>query len=536
MASPSIDITLTPEVPDGAATGVTVSYVVRGIDVAEGDTLCRIPKTLFGFPAAEITDDGIVAFDDGGELPLTHSLDEPTPTFTYRRWRTGRPSTGDIRVEYFAPVRVVTPATTNGPLYDLRAEGSGISAAGISFLALPDREEEFTSSVGWDLSQLPAGARGVSSHGEDTVSRTATPEALTFTFYMAGSIGSYPEHPDPVFGMYWLSQPQFDTTEVGAYVRELYDRMSVFFREPDPGYRVFVRKHPFPGNGGSAMPGSRSFMFGWSDEQPQSAPVLKNLLSHEAVHNWPLLSGDPAENSWYNEGVAEYYSLKLTLDAGILTADAFAGLLNERAHGYYSNPLQTLSSAETAELFWKDWRAQRVPYGRGLFYLIDVDHKLRATSEGQRGLDDLVLELLERRRAGEEASVAVWIDLVVRELGESAREKYGAMMAGRWVLPDTDALAPRLTGRDADIRQLDVGFDYPSFKSGTVTGVFEGGPADKAGVRDGDVIVHGPAPHSLPQKEVTEITLTLRRDDKTFDVTYEPLGELVPGRLWDAAD
>ncbi|MFC8668675.1 hypothetical protein [Streptomyces sp. NPDC057199] len=535
MASPSIDLTLTPEVVDGAATGIRVSYVLRDLDLAEGDTLCRLPKVLVGIAAAAVTDDGVTATDDSGPLPMTHHMDEPTATWTFRRWQTARATVGDIRVEYFAPVRTVTAATTNGPLFDLRAEGQGVSGAGVSFLALPVSEEEFDARIGWDLTGLPSTARGVSSHGEGTIQRTATPEALTYTFFMAGVLGSYPELPDETFGMFWMSEPKFDAVQVGRHSQLLYDQMCDFFREPAPGFRVFVRKHPFLGNGGSALPGSRGFMFGWSDEETQSTEGLKRLLSHETVHNWPLLPGDPAKVSWYNEGVAEYYSLALTHRSGIIDDDTFLELLNKRAHGYYSNPLQTLNNEEAAERYWKDWRAQRIPYGRGLFYLIDTDHRIRKASDGRRSVDDLVLELLDRQRAGRGSSAEEWVELVADELGEAGLEAYEAMLAGQWVLPDLDCLGPRFKAREADIRQLDVGFDYQSFRTQTIADVVRGGHADRAGVRDGDVIVAGPSPHSLPQKPVADISLTLQRGSETIDVKYEPLGELVTGRLWERA-
>lgn len=533
MASPSIEITLAPEVADGVATGIRVSFELRGLVLTEEDTLCRLPQILVGVAGAAVTDDGVTATDDAGTIPLGHAVDDPTPTWTFRRWRPQRTTQGTVRVEYFAPVRVVTAATTNGPLYDLRAEGPGVSAAGVSFLALPDREEELTAQVAWDLSHLPAGARGVSSHGEGTVHRTATAEQLTYTFFMAGPVSSHPQVPGDTFGMYWLSETKFDASEVGRHVELLYQQMCAFFRDPDPGYRVFVRKHPFVGNGGSALPGSRGFMFGWSDEKTQTTAALKRLLEHETVHNWTLLDGDPAEVSWYNEGTAEYYSLLLTLRTGVIDEDTFVSLLNERAHGYYGNPVQTLSSAEAARIYWTDWRAQRVPYGRGQFYLLDVDHKIRQASEGRRSLDDIIWELLDRKRAGQETGVDAWIELITAELGQDGRKEYEAMMAGQWVLPSANCLSPRFTGREEQIRQLDVGFNYSSFRTQTVSGVVQGGNADRVGIRDGDQIVQAPAPHSLPSKPAKEITLTLARDGQEFEVTYEPFGDLVPGMLWE---
>ncbi|MEU5031799.1 hypothetical protein [Streptomyces milbemycinicus] len=533
MTAPSITITLEPQVTGGAATGVGVSYVLCGVDLAEGDTLCRLPEIVVGVDGARVADEGVRASDEAGPLKLVHHKDEATPAYTYRRWQTNRATQGDITVEYFAPVRVVTPATTNGPLFDLRVEGQGISGGGVTFLALPEHEGDFDTEVGWDLRQLPPGSRGVTSHGEGTVRRTATLESLTYTFYIAGGIGSYPAEPDGTFGMLWLSEPKFDAVDVGAHIKRLYDEMCAFFREPAPGYRVFVRKHPFPGNGGSAFPGSRGFMFGWSEAEQQSTEALKRLLAHETVHNWPFLQGEPADISWYTEGTAEYYSLVLPHRSGVIDDNTFLELLNARAHGYYGNPLQTLTNDEAATRYWGDWRAQKVPYGRGLFYLIDLDHKIRRTSQRRRGVDDLVLDVLERQRAGQHVTTEDWVAMVVEELGEAGRLDFKAMTAGQWILPDLDCLGPRFVAQEVDIRQLHVGFDYSSFKAGAISGLVEDGHAARAGIRDGDIIVKAPAPHKLPGKPVGEITLMLRRGEDLLDITYKPQGALVTGRLWD---
>lgn len=533
MTRPSITLTLTPVVQDGASTGVQVSCLLQGLTLADGDTLCRLPEVVVGVPGAKVASDGIQATDDVGPVPLTHDTDEPTPSVTFRRWRVTRETQGDITVAYVAPVRIVDAANTNGPLFDLRAEGQGISGAGMTFLALPDRDELFDTELQWDLSALPAGARGVTSHGEGVVRRTATMEALTYTFHMAGVLGSYPEQPEDTFGMFWLSPPRFDTTEVGRHSQLLYDQMCAFFREPAPGFRVFVRKHPFSGAGGSAMPGSRGFMFGWSEAEAQTTEELKQLLAHETVHNWPLLDGDPAKVSWYNEGTAEYYSLILNHRSGLIDDDKFLYELNRCAYGYYGNPLQTLTSDEAARRYWQDWRAQRIPYGRGLFYLIDANHKIQLASNGRRSLDDLVLEILDRHRAGQNVTVDDWLELIGRELGDPALADYEAMTQGRWILPAADCLAPRFIARDADILQLDVGFEYSSLRAGVIKGLVDGGPADQAGVCDGDIVLRSPAPHKLPQRRVAEITLTLQRGDDVFDVDYKPFGELVPGKLWE---
>ena len=205
-------------------------------------------------------------------------------------------------------------------------------------------------------------------------------------------------------------------------IQKLFDYMSGFFHDDGGSYRVFMRKTQSNG-GGTAL--TRSFMFGYSESKPPTAESLEGLIAHEMVHNWPALSGDHADTSWYAEGAAEYYSVLLSYRAGLSTPDEFLKRANERASGYYLNPLQNLSNRAADAIYWKPTsRAGHVPYGRGFMYLAAVDAEIRAHTHNKRSLDDIVLKLLERTRAAEASSgkeqgptVADWQELIGKELG-----------------------------------------------------------------------------------------------------------------------
>jgi M61 glycyl aminopeptidase len=530
--NPSLDLTLRPET-GGTADGVDVAYTLRGHRFAAGDALCRLPATIVGIPGAAV---GQIEFrDDSGVIPASEELQPQTPSATYRRWLAGRDTEGAVEVRYFAPVRVVTTTTNNGPLFDLRAESGGVSGAGVTFLALPDTSEELDVSLTWDLSRLSAGARGVSSFGEgdgDGFARLrATTERLAFSFYLAGPVRSWPERDDATFSMHWLTEPSFDTAAVAGKTERIYGAMCAFFREPEPGHRVFVRQHPYRGNGGTAF--SRSFVFGYCDHEPPAADSLTMLLAHETAHNWPRLDGEHAETAWYSEGSAEYYSILLPYRSGITTEDEYLLEINDRAHGYYTNPLMTLSNAAAGRLFWKDNRAQRVPYGRGLFYLLDVNHQIATASSGRRSLDDLVLAVLDRQRAGERVGVPEWHDLVAAELGsDAARAGFEAMAAGEWIVPAPDALGASFTRREVADHVTDAGFDLDSLVTGKVSGLVPGSAAEQAGVREGDLIRSGPNRAQAVHGGREPIELTLQRDGLTLTVTYNPWGAPVRSYEW----
>lgn len=533
---PSLRLTLTPRLPGDAPTGqagIEVSYHLSAPNVEADQPLFRLPIVIAGIPGAPLDADSFTVTDDAGALALQQADETPTAMGAYRRWMGARATVGDVTVRYFAPVRLVDRFTINGPFYDLRAEAGGVCGAGVTFLALPDTAGVYDIAIAWNLAQAPAGARGVCGWGEGPVRLTGTMDDLAYTYYMAGPLRSYPDAGDAaptVFSMYWLSEPSFDPVAVAAQTERLYSTMCAFFHEPAPGFRVFARKHPYQGNGGTA--GRRSFMFGYSEETTPTVASLTSLLAHELAHNWPMLDGDWDENGWFDEGTAEYYSITLLRRGGFITDDEYLALINERARDYYTNPLQTLGLREATELYWRDPRAQRIPYGRGLFYLIDLNAKLLARSGGARSLDDLVLAVVERRRAGEVIRAAEWLALVAPELGEQGRRDFDAMAAGAWIIPASDALGPRFMRRETADAPLDLGFATSSYTSRVVSGLVAGSTAERAGVREGDRILSIPNFSSMEQAPWIAIELTLARGDSTLRVRYVPQGARVRSYEW----
>lgn len=537
MVSPTLKLTLTPRLSglnEGMRAGMHVAYVLEAPDIPAGDTLFHLPRVIVGVPGAQVESAEMIVTDAAGALELLEEEEAPTAAWTYRRWTASRATVGDLHVSYFAPVRLVDATTINGPLYDLRLEAGGLNGAGIMFLALPDTTARYDVSIAWDLSQSPAGARGVCSLGEGSVQVNESLEDLAYTYFMAGPLRAYPDNATSAFSLYWLSEPNFDPVAVGKEIERLYFTMCAFFQEPEPGFRVFARKHPYRGNGGTAV--QRSFMFGYSDGYMLTAEELASLLAHETAHTWPRLDGDQGETAWYSEGTAEYYSIVLAHRAGFISDAAFLDQINDRARSYYTNPLQTLSNHEAVERFWRDPRAQRVPYGRGLFYFIDLNAKILAHSGGARSLDDLVLAVVKRRRAGEQVGESAWVELVTTELGEQGRNDFAAMVAGEWIIPPSDALGPRFTCHPIEDYPLDFGFATSSIPMRVVTGLVAGSVAEQAGVREGDRLLSIPNFSEIESAPWKAIELTLGRGDTTLRVRYIPQGPAVRSYAWTRAD
>jgi hypothetical protein len=529
---PPLDVLLTPHMANGEVDRLDVRMKIAAPEVGAGSALLRMPVILVSTPTAAYEASAIQATDDRGALRLTAEEEPATPSGVYRRYLTDRATVGDVTVRYGAPPRDVSIATRNGPLFDLRRQTGGVMGAGVYFFALPDKETPYSISLDWDLTAMPAGARGVWSVGEGRQTIIAPAEVLAFSFYAAGTVKSVPEAGGEAFALYWLDQPPFDTRVLAGELRTLYDFMSNFFGDAGAPYRVFIRGNPYPAGGGTSL--ARSFMFGYGAGGETTTKSLQQLLAHEMAHNWPRLNGDEdhALTAWYTEGTAEYYSALLSLRAGVLTPDAFLRVLNEGAEGYYTNPYLTLTNAEAGAKFWQDSRAQKVPYGRGFMYLAKVDAQVKAATGGRRGLNDLVLEVQARQRRDETVGAAEWVEMLGREIGAvEARAGFDAMVSGEIIVPAANSFGPCFRPVATTFIPFELGFDEMSL--GVVSKLREGSAAAEAGLKDGDVIVSMTPLNTVRDDEARTLNLEVRRDGVEIGISYLPRGAPVPGWRWE---
>lgn len=411
-----------------------VTYAIQGLALGAGDVLAQLHLVVASIPACEFSEAGLVAHDLAGELPLAVSI-AAGKYGQARTWTCGRATQGPVTLDYRVYPREVPATYTSSPYFDLRNEQGGMNGAGVPFMVLLP-EGTYEIGLHWDLSQAPPGSRGVWCKGEGDVTLTAAQELLAFSYYAVGDVKTWRAPGNDRFELHWLSEPSFDLVGVARRVYSLFGYISAFFEDTEAPFKIFVRKDPFEKSGGGTALAD-SFMFGYSDAAVPSPDEVQNLLAHEMVHNWPHLDEPEAYRTWYDEGTAEYYSIVLPYRAGISTLGQVLNQVQERSNMYYGNPMRHLTSEEAVDLYWKDRRTQRIPYSRGLFYLISVDHAIRAASGGQRSVDDVVLALARKhRQSGHAPACADWLDAVSRELGRDARPEFEAIHRGELILPD----------------------------------------------------------------------------------------------------
>ena len=535
MSAPRFDLDLTPFRDADGWAGIDVRYTAEFESIPAGQPILRLPKIVASVPGAPYRPEDLSVTDASGRVSLTEVAGTEDPMSSYRHFIAERDVQGSVEVAVRAPVRDVDLRTPVGPLFDLRREHLGLFGSGVTFVPVPLSEErEFDFSITWHLDD---GVTAVSSRGVgDEVRRwSGVIESIEHCLFGAGTPIISPEGATN-FAIHAYSDVPFDLDALSTYLRDIHTAMSEFFEDEEPQYHVLVRRNPDKGSGGTSFPSS--FAFGYSPTSEVDESDLRTLLAHEMVHNWPRLDEDWTVGSWYTEGAAEFYSLVLPWRAGILSSEVFAEQLSEMYRRYDANPRRHLAYADAADLFWADLRAQTVPYGRGIQYLVHVDAQLRASSNGTISLDDIVLDIQRAQRRGEKVRVEGWLQRIEPVLGERARAEYQAMVDGEPVPRPTGLFQGALQAHPAIAPEHELGFDIASFQGEPrlVVGLVAGSAAADAGLRDGDELVTRRFSYSAVRDGSTPLELVIRRDGVEQTIRYEPRGRDVPTTDWLVAE
>ena len=449
-------VTLTPIFRGSAVERLDVQYEIDGLERQAGQDVFTFQRSTVSVPAAELTD--VSAWDDRGPLPLTVRETKPYP-LELLHWQADRAVQGRLTIRYSALPGEKPSAGRHGPYFHFSREAGGAAGPGIAFLTdIPDWQGKI--SLHWDVSGMPEGTRAVCAWGEGDVNREGSLDDLRQIYYAFGPLHAITEGD---FGMYWLDEPAFDAVELADFVKHLYGIMRRFFRDDQTVYRIFMSHDRTVSSGGTAL--RRCYMFGWNDTRRVSVAEKQNLLAHEMVHNWPHLNDEPyGETTWYEEGTAEYYSIMIPLRAGLITKEQALSEIQKRTGDYYTNPTRNLSDLEAAKICWQDRRAQRLSYGRGIFFLANVDARIRRATAGQKSVDDVVLSLLDMGRRNEALGNEAFLRVVRETAGIDVSEAWRLMHEGGHFAPDGDSFDSLFTVTPITAQEADTGKEAVSYQ------------------------------------------------------------------------
>ena len=224
---------------------------------------------------------------------------------------------------------------------------------------------------------------------------------------------------------------------------------------------------------------------------------LNLLLAHEMFHYW--LPGkieirqDPkyldVRYEWFFEGFTDYFAPRILVEAGLITTRKFAEQLNRAALNIADNPhrSETYSDFVAAALAGKfDSTYKKLSYHRGALIALNWETRLRRAGRG-RDLSDFIRGLyLLARKTGGKVPEQEFFDFAAG-LGLDARGDFERhILRGEPIRIEPDARVGDYEPREVEHRLFSPGFFLgQTQKAGKVFGVTEGGPAHRAGLRDG---------------------------------------------------
>ncbi len=293
-----------------------------------------------------------------------------------------------------------------------------------------------------------------------------------------------------------------------------------------------LQSHP-PNRSISGTGRTDAFAVWW--DRHETLDLAKWLLAHEYFHTWNSrqLGGfrdgdDEALGYWFSEGFTDYYARRLALASGEWTLQDFAASWNEALKAYDLSDARDIPNAAIPKGFWSDPAVKQTPYWRGSLIAAAVDAKLRSAVPGGTGLDG-VLRAQRARAAAEPKRPDSDASVVFRETLRASRPDLDAWVErvaerGEPIVLDAAAFAPCFTLSTRPAPTFDRGFDLgATMRNGRkVVGVRPGGPADRAGLRDGDLISIDESTDSDPS--VVRRYVVHEPGGGTHEVRYLPVG------------
>lgn len=223
---------------------------------------------------------------------------------------------------------------------------------------------------------------------------------------------------------------------------------------------------------------------------------LNVLFSHEMFHTWlpnkisiQLPKGEnDLKYEWLYEGFTDYFARRILLDAGLMTQQKFAGLINRDIINIADNPNHSATYADllTASKSGKYGTAyKKLSYYRGALIALNWETQIRKTGSGKQ-LKNLLSDLYHLSSENNAVlSEKSFYDIAMNYGIDAKKDLEQFILQGHPIFPLPDALGKAFQLKETAVPLFDPGFSLEqTFKSGKISAVAENGPAYKAGLRN----------------------------------------------------
>jgi predicted metalloprotease with PDZ domain len=232
-----------------------------------------------------------------------------------------------------------------------------------------------------------------------------------------------------------------------------------------------------------------------------SREELYVLLAHEMFHTWlpnklsiELSKGESElRYEWFYEGFTDYFARRLLAEAGLLSQERFAYLINRDIINIADNPNRNanyadLVAASTGGKYGTTYK--KLSYYRGALIALNWEAKLGRS--GKRfGLGNLIRDLYGlASRTNHRVTAQQFFELAARYGLDAKGDLDRYILRGESIVPLPDALGPSYVLSPSTVPSFDPGFSLEqTFRNRKVTGVVENGVAYLAGLREGMELV-----------------------------------------------
>jgi predicted metalloprotease with PDZ domain len=256
---------------------------------------------------------------------------------------------------------------------------------------------------------------------------------------------------------------------------------------------------------------------------------MKHLLAHELFHTWngrKIPRQDPEELVyWFSEGFTDYYADLLLFRSGLISFEEYVEVYNRVLRTYHLSPAKNAPNRAVLESFWTDRAVERMPYQRGNLLAHLWEERIRAAGTGA-SIDDMVRDLFVEARTKQAVVSAETLDRLSRPyLADGLASDIARYVdEGETIPASPKALGPCARLESRAIGPFVLGFDEEATdRAGAIAGVVRGGPAHRAGARDG-MKLRRSAWSTDPTRPVT---LTVLDGAKERVIEYLPQGARV---------
>lgn len=510
--------------------GITVSYTVYLGGNATGLPLLFDKLEPFLGRSTD-TVNQLKVKDRNGEIPYTITGDTTWHTHTMQVWQGNRAAIGPVQVSYTVHAAVPFPAR-RGPHIDLQQAGGGLSGALNSILLLPMLADTVNIQLNW---QPACNYTVISSAGAGNNRFKGTLDDLSSCQFLLGPLAAYPQGArNSGFSMYALGRGADEIAQAAKWPETAYTRLrEKLLGSASKPFRVLIRTY----DGGPLQSGvavKDCFTIYLPPGMQANTTGIHSLLAHEMVHAFVegLFSPEEGLGDWYNEGIADYLSVKIPYEAGLFTEAEFMQLVNEEAALYYTNSYRETPEKGVPAIKWSGRNAWSLGYSRGALYFTNLDAKLRRMG-GKTSVIQLVNSITALNRTGVIAKDTDWVNLLRKDAGDWAVQDWQNMINGQLIVPEPGCYA-NLTPQKITTGLFNMGFSKPlSIRAGLrIEGLDSTSNAARAGLQEGDVIAKTIAINDTYSSYTNTLTITVNRQGKLVPIIFSPRKGQVVAYTW----